>query len=388
MNKSTYSIVLSVFLLPWVCSWAQPQADTLRYETIADLPTYYLQMRKLLDYPQSWQHSKKQRFHRWRKKARRTLLKHLDPAPPRTNFHPQVIATEQREGYKVHRIEFNISAWSRIPAYLLIPEGEGPFPAIIALHDHGGHFSIGKEKMVRPFRVSQQTEKDALAWTEKCYDGNFVGDELARHGYAVLAIDALFWGERGRKEGIRYDSQQALAANFMQLGACWSAFITHDDIACADFLATLPEIDASHIGSFGFSMGAYRSWMLAAATDRIKAAASLCWMCTTDALMTPTNNQNKGGSAYAMLIPGLRQQLDYPHVASIACPKPMLFYNGTHDKLFPIAGVTEAYRQMQEVWKNQHATSKLTTQLWEEKHVCSRQMLKEVILWFDQWLKP
>lgn len=130
------------------------------------------------------------------------------------------------------------------------------------------------------------------------------------------------------------------------------------------------------------------SWMLAAATDRIKAAASLCWMCTTDALMTPTNNQNKGGSAYAMLIPGLRQQMDYPHVASIACPKPMLFYNGTHDKLFPIAGVTEAYRQMQEVWKNQHAASKLTTQLWEEKHVCSRQMLKEVILWFDQWLKP
>ena len=31
---------------------------------------------------------------------------------------------------------------------------------------------------------------------------------LASHGYVVLAVDALFWGERGRKEGDVYKRQR------------------------------------------------------------------------------------------------------------------------------------------------------------------------------------
>ena len=79
------------------------------------------------------------------------------------------------------------------------------------------------------------------------------------------------------------------------------------------------------------------------------ASASICWMNTTEHLMTLTNNQNKGGSAYSMLIPNLRRYLDYPHTASIACPKPALFFNGSKDKLFPIEGVKDAYQTMRTV---------------------------------------
>ena len=50
-------------------------------------------------------------------------------------------------------------------------------------------------------------------------------------------------------------------------------------------------------------MGAHRAWMVSAATDVVKAGAAVCWMNTTDSLMTLTNNQNKGGSAYSMIIP-------------------------------------------------------------------------------------
>ena len=171
-------------------------------------------------------------------------------------------------------------------------------------------------------------------WAERCYDKQYVGDYLASHGYVVLAVDALFWGERGRKEGVRYDSQQALAANMLQMGMSWGALIVWDDIRSAEFLATLPMVSKDRIGTMGFSMGAHRAWMVSAATDVVKAGAAVCWMNTTDSLMTLTNNQNKGGSAYSMIIPGIRNWMDYPHVASIACPKPMLFINGLRDKLF------------------------------------------------------
>lgn len=370
-------------------STASAQTDSTAYEVTGNMPVFYQQMKQQLTYPLAWGKAEEKDFAKWKAQARHVLaecMQNLQPAPKA--YAMEVTDREQRDGYEARKIRFNLSEWSRVPAYLLVPEGEGPFPAIVLLHDHGAHFSIGKEKMVRPFHVAPEVMEDADQWASQCYDGQYVGDYLARHGYVVLAVDALFWGERGRKEGTSYDAQQALASNFLQMGASWGAFINVDDMRSAEFLASLPFVDKKRVGSLGFSMGAYRSWMLAALTDVVRASASICWMNTTEHLMTLTNNQNKGGSAYAMLIPALRRYLDYPHVASIACPKPTLFFNGTHDKLFPIEGVRDAYREMEAVWQSQGASDRLVTKLWDEKHFFNKEMQKETLEFFDRWLKP
>lgn len=370
-------------------STASAQTNSAAYEVTGNMPVFYQQMKQQLTYPLAWGKAEEKDFAKWKAQARHVLaecMQNLQPAPKA--YAMEVTDHEQRDGYEARKIRFNLSEWSRVPAYLLVPEGKGPFPAIVLLHDHGAHFSIGKEKMVRPFHVAPEVMEDADQWASQCYDGQYVGDYLARHGYVVLAVDALFWGERGRKEGTSYDAQQALASNFLQMGASWGAFINVDDMRSAEFLASLPFVDKERVGSLGFSMGAYRSWMLAALTDVVRASASICWMNTTEHLMTLTNNQNKGGSAYAMLIPALRRYLDYPHVASIACPKPTLFFNGTRDKLFPIEGVKEAYREMEAVWKSQGASDRLVTKLWDEKHFFNKEMQKETLEFFDRWLKP
>lgn len=370
-------------------STASAQTDSTAYEVTGNMPVFYQQMKQQLTYPLAWGKAEEKDFAKWKAQARHVLaecMQNLQPAPKA--YAMEVTDREQRDGYEARKIRFNLSEWSRVPAYLLVPEGEGPFPAIVLLHDHGAHFSIGKEKMVRPFHVAPEVMEDADQWARQCYDGQYVGDYLARHGYVVLAVDALFWGERGRKEGTSYDAQQALASNFLQMGASWGSFINVDDMRSAEFLASLPFVDKERVGSLGFSMGAYRSWMLAALTDVVRASASICWMNTTEHLMTLTNNQNKGGSAYAMLIPALRRYLDYPHVASIACPKPTLFFNGTQDKLFPIEGVRDAYREMEAVWQSQGASDHLVTKLWDEKHFFNKEMQKETLEFFDRWLKP
>lgn len=380
---STFLLLLSAWLT------ASAQTDSTAYEVTGNMPVFYRQMKQQLTFPLAWGTVEETDFDAWKVRAHNRLMECMENIPPAAEeYDLEVTDRERRDGYEARKIVFNLSGWCRVPAYLLVPDGEGPFPAIVLLHDHGAHFSIGKEKMIHPFHVTPEVMKDADQWVDRYYDGQYTGDYLARHGYVVLAVDALLWGERGRKEGVSYDVQQALASNFLQMGTSWGAFIHLDDVRSAEFLASLPFVDKERVGCLGFSMGAYRSWMLGALTDAVRASASVCWMNTTECLMTPTNNQNKGGSAYAMLVPGLRRYLDYPHVASIACPKPTLLFNGTRDKLFPVEGVNDAYREMESVWKSQGASDRLVTRLWDETHFFNREMQQAVLAFFDRWLKP
>lgn len=357
------------------------------YETVKDMPVYYEVLRSELTYPAAWGISPEKDFDTWRDKARTQLLDCIDYTPDTTAFDYTIVATEQRDGYAAHRIMLHLNRYVTVPAYLLVPSGSGPFPAVVVLHDHGAKFDIGKEKNVKPFADDTVTLAMSDAWVSKYYDGIYTGDYLAANGYVVLAVDALLWGDRGCKEGARYSSQQALAANLFQMGRSWCGVITSDDMRSVDFLASLPFVDSSRIGAVGFSMGAHRAWMLSAATDKVRAAAAVCWMCTTDSLMTLTNNQNKGGSAYAMIVPRLRRYLDYPHVAAISCPKPLLLINGRKDKLFPVAGVQSAYDYLRGVWRQCGAEEKLETTFYDTTHTFNAEMHRQVLLFLDKWLK-
>ena len=409
----TYKIAaLLFFSLPWasvgVCAQSatssqSPQKQKVqkreKYEWQGEIPTYVETLKKELAYPMAWGNSPIKNFKKWKKAARAKVFEcMMTPPKAAAAWDMEVLGEEQRDGYKAQKIAFNINAYSRITAYLLIPDGKGPFPTVNALHDHGAHLFIGKEKMIRPFftpeeqdapakqALCQEILDDADAWARQLYDSQYVGDYLAKHGYVVLSIDAPMWGERGRKEGVDRNKYDLIAGNMMMLGRDLSAFMTYDDIASTEFLASLPMVDAKRIGCVGCSMGAYRSWMLSALSDRIKAGASICWMITTDAQLTRRFGRKENGG-FANCIPGLRQYLDYPHIASLACPKPMLFINGTKDKLFPVPGVKDAFSEIHKVWKSQGADNLLDTELWEIPHSCGLKAQEKMLEFLDKNLK-
>ena len=370
-----------------------------KYEWQGEIPTYVETLKKELTYPMAWGNSPIRNFKKWKKAARAKVLEcMMTPPKAAAAWNMEVLGEEQRDGYKAQKIAFNINAYSRITAYLLIPDGKGPFPTVNALHDHGAHLFIGKEKMIRPFftleeqdsptkqALCQEILDDADAWARQLYDNQYVGDYLAKHGYVVFSADAPMWGERGRKEGVDRNKYDLIAGNMMMLGRDLSAFMTYDDISSTEFLASLPMVDAKRIGCVGCSMGAYRSWMLSALSDRIKAGASICWMITTDAQLTRRFGRKENGG-FANCIPGLRQYLDYPHIASLACPKPMLFINGTKDKLFPVPGVKDAFVEMHKVWKSQGADNLLDTELWEIPHSCGLKAQEKMLEFLDKNLK-
>ena len=383
--KAKHQIVF-VLLSCLICMDAMAQKRD-KYEFYKDFPVYADKLLGQLTYPLAWGNSDIKDFIEWKSAARRKVFEcMMTPPPEAKSYDVKVIGEEKRDGYTARKLEFNLSDFYRVRAYVLIPDGEGPFPAVNLLHDHGAHLYIGKEKMIRPFDDDSLVLDDADKWVDNLYGGQYFGDYLAKNGYVVFSTDAPMWGERGRAEGVDRSKYDIIAGNMMMYGRDLSAFMTYDDIASTDFLATLPEVDPKRIGCAGCSMGAYRAWMLSALSDKISACAAVCWMITTDVQMTWKYGRKESGG-FANCIPALRQYLDYPHIASIACPKPTLFISGTEDKLFKVPGVKKAFKIMHEVWDSQNAGGNLETELWPIPHSCGIEAQQRVLDFFNKKLK-
>ena len=387
------SIVILILITVQSLCFAQKRE---KYEFMRNLPVYADSLIADWTFPMAWENCGFTDFDEWRKAAREKVFDCMLQAPPKALGKVgdyTILAQEQRDGYKAMKIVFRGSKYYDIPALLLIPDGKGPFPAVNALHDHGAHLFIGKEKMIRPFasNPNRPSKEDSLViddadkWCESLYEGQYVGDYLAQHGYIVFSADAPLWGDRGQKEGALRDRYDMIAGNMMMYGIDLSAWMTYDDITGTEFLATLPQVDTTRIGCMGCSMGAYRAWMLSALSDRIKVGAAVCWMVTADEQMSFKYKRTENGG-FANCFPGLRRWMDYPHVASLACPKAMLFINGTQDKLFPIPGVEKAFTIMHRTWESQNAGDKLKTLIWDMPHCCNLKSQREVLNFFKQHL--
>ncbi len=387
MTRLHVIITLSVLALAGACNAqgaASPDTSFQRVGVTGYLPVYHDQARRALTFPNSWPANSASEFSAWRSTTRQIVIDHLFAEPPRAPFEPLIVEEERRVGYTAAKVVFNLNAWNRVSAYLLTPEGKGPFPAVLLLHDHGARFDIGKEKMVRPFQGDSARLRAAEEWIQGNYDGRFVGDELARRGYLCLAVDALNWGDRG---GAGKEGQQALAANLFNLGMSLAGVVAWEDLAALRFLASLPDVDTTRIAAMGYSFGSFRAWQLAALAEQVRAAVCICWMAGRRELMVPGNNLTKGQSAYTTLHPGLTRLLDFPDVAGLACPRALLFFNGEADPLFPQPAAQAAFDKMRQIWEAQAAGEKLVTRFWPGGHQFSSEMQKAAFDWLDEQLE-
>jgi dienelactone hydrolase len=376
MKRRVFTSLPALLLLPTDLPAAGPPPSIVE----GNLPVFHEGLRSELTYPLAWGTSPIRSFRSWQRAARHKLDELLLEPDDGTPFDLEVV-DEQRAGGLVRRVVlFNVTRHSRVRATMVLPDRPGRFPAVLLLHDHGARFDIGKEKLIRPW-YDETRLASAEAWTTRYFSGRFVGDELAARGYAVLAVDALGWGDR---PGLTYEAQQALASNFFNLGSSLAGLMAREDARAAALLATLPEVDRRRIAAVGFSMGGYRAWQVAALSDHVSATVSACWMTTLKGMMVPGNNTLRGQSAYFMSHPGLFRHLDIPDVASIAAPRPMLVYNGETDPLFPIGGVREAHEKLRAVWESQRAGGRLHTKVWPGLgHVFTAEMQDEAFAWLS-----
>jgi dienelactone hydrolase len=338
----------------------------------------------------------------WKRQARGKLLELLHYAPPRADFRAETVERVDRGEYVQEKVYFNTTPDIRVPAFVLIPKNaRRPAPGIVALHDHGGFYFWGKEKL-----LEQGDEHPVLTdFKRQYYGGKSIASELARAGYVVVVIDMFYWGERrmlladdpadwrDRPRSItaeriaafnrRSQDEQLLARTIYAAGFTWAGVMYWDDIRTVDYLASRPEVDPNRIGCVGLSMGGLRTIHLAALDDRIKAAVAVGWMTSF-----PHQLQRKirNTIGFTKLVPGLYRHLDYPDVASLAAPAALMVINGSKDALFEMSGVQASFQKLAACYKKAGVPDRVRTRLYDTPHEFNAEMQAEAWPWLAKHL--
>ena len=356
------------------------------------------------EFPLSFLTSKSNNLKSWKRKARARLLELLHYSPDKCDPKAEIVERVDKGDFVREKIYFNTTPAIRVPAYLLIPKTTGgkQMPAIVALHDHGGFYLWGKEKL-----VETEDEPAVLKEWRKTYYGNAsIASTLARMGYVVLVIDMFYWGERRmlldddpadfreRPASISQarisafnqrasQSEQLVGRTIFAAGFTWAGLMFWDDIRSVDYLVSRPEVDPHRIGCVGLSVGGLRSCHLAALDGRIKAAVVVGWMASFPAQLQRHVRNTIG---HTKLVPGLYREMDYPDVASLAMPAALLVINGRKDGLFEPGGVANAFEKLHRCYKKAGIPDRIQTSLYDAPHEFNEQMQEEAWAWLKRWI--
>ena len=358
-------------------------------------------------FPLAFEQRGKTSVDEWRRRGRAEVQRFLSYSPAPVPLDVQTHAVQKREGYEVRTISFAGSRHYRVPAYLLVPNGGGKHPGLVALHDHGGWFFHGKEKLVR-----RDDEHPALTqFREQYYGGRTYADELARRGFVVIVPDAFYWGERRlqydqpppdlqkRLAGLKpeqpgyvavinsWASERAAELNTWLAfsGTSWMGIVNHDDRRAVDVLASLPEVDANRIGCLGLSGGGYRSTYLTGMDPRIRASIITGWMTSLPTTLDiPYVVHRSLFDAF-----GLHAYMDHPDIATLAAPNTALFVqNCARDRLFTREGMDRAVAKIRAVYTDLKRPERFQAKFYDVPHQFNVEMQTEAFDWLEKWLSP
>lgn len=228
---------------------------------------------------------------------------------------------EEADGYVIEHLRLQIGG-TEVRGILTRPaQVDGPLPAILYGHSHGGGYAVGARELLdgREYLVGP------------------LGPVFARAGYVTLCIDMPVFGERA-----------TVSENFAAKALLWhgkSLFgeMLSDHAAALTYLASRDDVDAGRIGAFGLSMGCVLSYWLAAIDPRIAAVAHLC--CFADFRTMIELGAHDGHGIY-LTVPGLLREADGGSIAALIAPRPQLICVGEADHLSPPLAVARAWDEL------------------------------------------
>ena len=259
---------------------------------------------------------------KWQEERREFFLRQLGGLPERcAPLNARVTGTLEQDGYRIEKVLFESQRGFHVTANLYLPEGKGPFPAV--LHPTG-HSSNAKNRAL--YQLASIT--------------------IAKAGCAVLCYDPIGQGERDQvfdASGKPYSStlQHTFINQGMHLqGSNTAQTMVWDGMRAIDYLQSRPDIRADKIGSTGISGGGTNTSYLMALDPRIVDAAPGCYLCGFGELLTTIGPQDAEQNIHGQLGFGM----DHSDYVLMTLPRPTLIMAATKD-YFPIQGAWDIFRE-------------------------------------------
>lgn len=276
---------------------------------------------------------------------------HLLPTDYRETNHIRM------QGFSIRSIYFQTRPGVYATASLYVPEGKGPFPAVVVTH---GHWQGGRNSDI--FQS--------------------VAQQLAMHGYVALTIDAWGTGERTTVHGEHEYHGSCLGASLLNTGTSLMGMQISDNIRAVDLLSSLPYVDAQKIGVTGASGGGNQAMWLAALDERIKAALPVVSVGTFESYIMNSN-------CICELLPTGLTFTEEAGVLAMVAPRSLKLFNALKDnnRAFAPAQMKRSYEGAKRIYELLKVPEKLSYQLFDTTHGYWPEMQEAMLGWFDQQLK-
>jgi len=286
----------------------------------------------------------------------------LMPLPEKTDLEPVVTGKIEHELFTVENIHFQSRPGLYVTGNLYIPKGlEKPAPAILYVC---GHARVKKDGVSYGSKTAYQHHP---AW-------------FARHGYVCLIIDTLQLGEI---EGIHHGTYRYKMWWWNSRGYTPAGVEAWNCIRALDYLQTRKEVDANRFGVTGRSGGGAYSWWISALDDRIKAAVPVAGI--TDLQNHAVDGCVEGHCDCMYIVNTFGW--DYPLVAALVAPRPLLISNSDKDTIFPLDGVVRIHQKVRNIYRLYDAEKNLGLHITEGPHKDTQELRIHAFVWFNRFLK-
>lgn len=261
------------------------------------------------------------------------------------------------EGFTVRNISFQTQRGIWAPANLYVPDGGGPFPAVVVTH---GHWPDGRRHPL--FQAVAQT--------------------LVRSGYVCLALDAWGAGERGTIAGQQEYHGANLGASLMATGHTLMGLQLADNMRGIDLLSSLPFVDSTRIGATGASGGGNQSMWLAALDERVKAVMPVVSVGTFCSYIMNSN-------CVCELLPNGLTYTEEGGILALVAPRALKIVNAVEEKnpSFMPQQMLVSFRQAQTVYRTLGAADRIAYHIAAGGHDYSAEMREHLLGWFNHHLK-
>jgi dienelactone hydrolase len=227
------------------------------------------------------------------------------------------VCSERRlDGYRELAVRYG-GVEEEVPALLLVPDGAGPFPAVLAHHQHNSEWHLGKSEVAGLAGELLQA----------------FGPALARAGLVVLAPDAVGFEDRRytgagieerEDDWLQYFNEMA----YRLVSGRLLATTVLGDVACGlSAMLADDRVDGSRLGMVGHSYGGFVTILLAALDERIRFACASGSACSYRRRML-----DRTGIEFSQVIPGILELADMDGLLGLIAPRPLLLLSATEDR--------------------------------------------------------